>query len=103
MTQSHKQGYQVNNRQHHSDGGKLHHPSQMMSAGTPKVSPFVIPETPRTDESLKGTPQKFKSPNSLVRDLTQQMMSMDTAMKSPQRDALNTIINPQSQNNSKRK
>ena len=65
MTQSHKQGYQVNNRQHHSDGGKPHYTSQMMSAATPKVSPFIIPETPRTElSSGKGTPQKFKSPNS---------------------------------------
>jgi hypothetical protein len=31
------------------------------------------------------------------------MMNMDTAMKSPHRDSLNTTINPQSQNNSKKK
>jgi hypothetical protein len=77
----------------------------MMSAGTPKVKEFTIPETPRTEESSRhgGTPQKFKSPNSLVRDLTQQMMGMDASMKSPLRDALNTSVNPQSQNNSKKK
>ena len=63
-TQSQMQGNQVNNKQHHSDGGKPHHPTQMMSAGTPKVSPFTIPETPRTEERSMGTPQKFKSPNS---------------------------------------
>ena len=101
MTQSNKQVNQVNNS-YHSDG-KAYHASQMMSAGTPKVKEFIIPETPRTEESSRhgGTPQKYKSPNSMVRDLTQQMM--DSNMKSPLKDALNAPVNPQSQNNSKRK
>lgn len=63
------------------------------------VTPFVIPQpTPRTETSLSmsNTPKKFQSPGSAVRDLTDQMSSLDSSMKSPPKDLLNTTINPQS-------
>jgi hypothetical protein len=61
--------------------------------------------TPKTDTSSKqqfGTPQKFKSPNSAIKDLTNQLDNMDSSMKSPRQDLLNTTINPQSATNSKK-
>ena len=62
--------------------------------------------TPKTDTSSKqkfGTPQKFKSPNSAIKELTNQLDNMDSSMKSPRQDLLNTTINPQSATNSKKK
>ena len=66
------------------------------------VNPFIIPpQTPKTDATSQGngTPRKFKSPNSMMKDLTQQMMSMDASMKSPAKDDLNMTVNPQSKKN----
>ena len=48
-----------------------------------------------------STPQKFKSPGSTMRDLTQSFDSMNASMSSPPKESLNSSINPQSQNNSK--
>lgn len=70
------------------------------------VNPFLIPQpTQRSDlaESVQATPKKFKSPNGLVRDLTDQMSSLDTSMKSPAKDFLDTTVNPQSKNNGSRR
>jgi hypothetical protein len=65
----------------------------------PNVTPFSIPpQTPRTDATSKfsGTPQKHKSPNSLLKDVTMDMANLNTSMDSPPKEALNTTINPQS-------
>ena len=72
--------------------------------GTPQVNPFIIPQpTPRTEMSNKNnvTPQKFKSPGSTIRDLTQSFDSMNASMTSPPKESPNASVNPQSQNNSK--
>ncbi len=55
-------------------------------------------QTPRTESSSKqyATPQKFKSPNSEIKDLTEQMTNLDSSMTSPPKNVLNTTINPQS-------
>ena len=51
------------------------------------VSPFTIPETPRTVASSGySTPKKYKSPNAEMKDLTQKLH--ETSMRSPQ-DAKN--------------
>jgi hypothetical protein len=62
----------------------------------------MIPQqTPRTDFTSKGnsTPQKFKSPGSTMRDLTQSLEN--ASMSSPAKDSANSSINPQSHNNAK--
>lgn len=72
---------------------------QMIFTPTQAVSQFTIPQpTPRTESSSKQvpTPQKFKSPNSAVKDLTTHMESLDSSMKSPPKEILSTTINPQS-------
>jgi hypothetical protein len=70
-----------------------------MNAGYSQVSQFTAPQTPRTEESSRyGTPKKFASPGTMVKDLTQQLN--DTTMKSPLKDG---PLSTTSQNNSKRK
>jgi hypothetical protein len=64
-----------------------------------QVNPFSIPPlTPRTDTSFKinGTPQKQKSPHSMIKDVTMDLANFNTSMDSPPKEALNTTINPQS-------
>jgi len=78
----------------------------IMSSKESNVSPFIIPQTPRTEISSKmnGSPEKFKSPNSrMMDDVTMSLNNMSSSFSSPNKDALNTTINPQSKNNSKRK
>ncbi len=79
----------------------------MIFTPTQEVSQFTIPQpTPRSESSKKqtmSTTQKFKSPNSAVKELTTQLNSLDSTMKSPPKDLLNTTINPQSMVGSKRK
>ena len=61
------------------------------------VTPFTYqpPQTPRTDVSqASGTPKKFQSPGSAIRDLTKQLE--DHSMKTPPKEELNATINPQS-------
>ena len=62
----------------------------MVMMGSPavdNVSPFTIPETPRTVASSGySTPKKYKSPNAEMKDLTQKLH--ETSMRSPQ-DAKN--------------
>jgi hypothetical protein len=59
----------------------------MASPAVDNVSPFTIPETPRTVASSGySTPKKYKSPNAEMKDLTQKLH--ETSMRSPQ-DAKN--------------
>ena len=70
----------------------------------PPVTPFYMqpPQTPRTNYSqANDDPDKFKSPNSSMKELTQKLN--DYSMTSPPKDELNTTINPQSKQSSKRK
>ena len=64
----------------------------MVMMGSPavdNVSPFTIPETPRTVASSGySTPKKYKSPNAEMKDLTQKLH--ETSMRSPQ-DARSTL------------
>jgi len=79
---------------------------QRMNPSHGIVNPFTLPPpTPRGDDrsSMLSTPMKFKSPNSQIKDLSQSFDAMNASMSSPPKDALNTSINPQSQNHSKRK
>lgn len=97
IMQPQSQVSQINNIFHSSDKGTT---SKNMSAGTPHVKEFLIPNTPSTDESVKnsGTPQKFQSPGTAIRDLTQRMM--DTNMKTPPKDG---NASSHGQNNYKKK
>jgi hypothetical protein len=55
----------------------------MGSPAVDNVSPFTIPETPRTvANSGYSTPKKYKSPNADMKDLTQKLH--ETSMRSPQ-------------------
>ena len=55
----------------------------MASPAVDNVSPFTIPETPRTVASSGySTPKKYKSPNAEMKDLTQKLH--ETSMRSPQ-------------------
>jgi len=79
---------------------------QKMNPSHGIVNPFTLPPpTPRGDDrsSMLSTPMKFKSPNSQIKDLSQSFDAMNASMSSPPKDALNTSINPHSQNHSKRK
>ena len=64
----------------------------MVMMGSPavdNVSPFTIPETPRTVASSGySTPKKYNSPNAEMKDLTQKLH--ETSMRSPQ-DARSTL------------
>ena len=54
----------------------------MGSLAVDNVSPFTIPETPRTVASSgHSTPKKYTSPNADMKDLTQKLH--ETSMRSP--------------------
>ena len=61
------------------------------------VTPITYqpPPKPMTDVSqASGTPKKFQSPGSAIKDLTKQLE--DHSMKSPPKEELNATINPHS-------
>ena len=63
----------------------------MASPAVDNVSPFTIPETPRTVASSGySTPKKYKSPYAEMKDLTQKLH--ETSMRSLQ-DARSSLKN----------